>query len=150
MKISTKGIYAIEAMIDLAIFSEENVESIKNIAERRNLSEKYLEQIIASLRKSGLIVSTRGAAGGYRLAKAPDQITALEILMATEKHLIPIDCIYSDNECEIDCNKCATRGFWRNLWEEMKQVTENVTVAQLVEESKKYQNIKNQVIEYYI
>lgn len=150
MKISTKGIYAIEAMVDLAIHSQENVESIKNIAERRHLSEKYLEQIIGALRRADLIISTRGATGGYQLAKAADKITALEILQATENHLVPVECIEKETDCEIDCNKCSTRGLWRNLWNEIQSVIENVTVADLVEETKVNELIQETNVEYFI
>ena len=81
MKISTKGIYAIEAMTDLAIHSGENMESIKNIATRRQLSEKYLEQIVAALRKRKLILSTRGVNGGYKLAKNAESIPYMRFWM---------------------------------------------------------------------
>lgn len=148
MKVSTKGIYAIEAMTDLAIHSVDHVESIKNIAGRRNLSEKYLEQIIGALRRAKLIESTRGATGGYRLAKPADQITVMEILEATEKNLVPVECLTKDTDCGIDCEKCATRAMWNSLWEQMKLIPTKTTVADIIEESKKYTGTTE--IEYYI
>lgn len=148
MKISTKGIYAIEMMVDLAIHSVDRVESIKNIAGRRNLSEKYLEQIVSALKKAHLIESTRGASGGYRLAKPAEQIRIYDILDATERNLVPLECLQTDTECGINCEKCATRGMWGEMWQQMKVVMEEVTLDQIVNESKK--NKKEDSIEYYI
>ncbi len=148
MKISTKGIYAIEMMTDLAIHSVDRVESIKNIAGRRNLSEKYLEQIVSALKKAHLIESTRGASGGYRLAKAPSEIRIYDILDATERNLIPLECLQKKIECGINCEKCATRGMWEEMWHQMKEVMDDVTLEQIVQESKR--NEKEDSIEYYI
>lgn len=147
MKISTKGRYAIEAMVDLAMHSNDRVESIKNIAERRNLSEKYLEQIVGALRRAGLISSTRGAAGGYSLNKCPEDITVLEILEATERNLVPLDCLHKTSDCGINCDKCATRQMWNNMWLNIKHVLEGVTLADIMEQS---QEVQNETIEYYI
>lgn len=148
MKVSTKGIYAIEAMVDLAIYSKNGVESIKNIAARRELSEKYLEQIIGALRRANLILSTRGAAGGYQLAKPADEITVYEILQATERNLAPLDCLYKETECGIDCNHCATRTMWSQLWDAIKSVATTTTIGNLVEASNNL--AKEERIEYYI
>lgn len=148
MKVSTKGIYAIEAMVDLAMHSKDNVESIKNISERRSLSEKYLEQIIGSLRKAGLIISTRGAGGGYRLAASEKDITVLQILEAVESNLIPIECLYKEADCGIECEKCATRDFWNTLWGKIESVASSVTLEMLIKQSENYSD--NTDIEYYI
>lgn len=148
MKVSTKGIYAIEAMVDLAIHSQDKVESIKNIAARRKLSEKYLEQIIGLLRRAELIVSTRGATGGYQLAKSPKQITVLEILQATEKNLMPVECLYKTTDCGIDCDKCATRDMWNDLWHIIELAGEEITVYDIMKESEEHPS--HGEIEYYI
>lgn len=148
MKISTKGIYAIEMMTDLAIHSTDRVESIKNIAERRKLSEKYLEQIVSALKKAHLIESTRGASGGYRLAKSPDSIRIYDILAATERNLVPLECLQTPTECGINCEKCATRGMWSKMWLEMKEVMDEVTLEQIVEASRQLEHENS--IEYYI
>lgn len=148
MKVSTKGIYAIEAMVDLAINSKDKVESIKNIAERRNLSEKYLEQIIGALRKAGLIISTRGAGGGYQLATSEDKITVLQILEAVENNLMPIECLYKETDCGIECDKCATRVFWNSLWERIESIASSVTLAMLIKKSEEISD--HNELEYYI
>ena len=85
MRISTKGIYALEIVADLAMHStEDSWESLKNIANRRNLSEKYLERIMKGLKDNGVVVSVRGAYGGYCLAKNAEEITAYDVLAALE------------------------------------------------------------------
>ena len=147
MKISTKGIYGIEAMLDLAIYSKGGVESLKNIAERRGISEKYLEQIIGALRKSDLVTSIRGAGGGYQMAKSPGEITVLEILQSVEKNLLPVECLEDKGECGNDAGKCAVRLFWRRIWEEIEGVGREVTLEDLMTEREKY---INDTIEYYI
>ncbi len=148
MKISTKGIYAIETMADLAIYSADSVESIKNIATRRQLSEKYLEQIVSSLRKSKLIISTRGASGGYRLAKSPESITVFEILEAVENNMTFLNCLEDNAECSMCSEKCSTRPVWNTMWINILEVLEGVTLADIVQKSKEIQ--KNKALEYYI
>lgn len=148
MKISTKGIYAIEAMADLAIYSEDRSESIKNIATRRQLSEKYLEQIMASLRKEKLIISTRGANGGYHLAKPAESITIFEILKAVENSMVLLDCLEGEADCGMDCDRCGTRPVWGIIWEKISTVMETVTLADIVKASESIR--QDEPIEYYI
>ena len=92
MKLSTKGRYGLRALIDLATYSEEEAVSISSIAARQHISEGYLEQLVAKLRKAGLVTSTRGATGGYRLAKDPGQISVGDILRALEGSLEAVEC----------------------------------------------------------
>ena len=87
MKISTKGRYALRLMLDLAMNGENNVVRIKDIAERQQISDKYLEQIISVLNKAGYVRSTRGPQGGYSLRKAPEEYTVGDILRLTEGSL---------------------------------------------------------------
>lgn len=148
MKISTKGIYAIEAMLDLAMYSKSGVESLKSIAERREISDKYLEQIIGALRKSELVTSIRGAGGGYQLAKPAEQITVLEILQSVESNLIPMECIENKEVCSINSETCALRKFWKRIWDEIQGIAINVTLKDLMDENENY--IKSGAIEYFI
>lgn len=87
MKLSTKGRYGLRALIDLAVYSEESAVSIGSIAARQKISESYLEQLMAKLRKAGLVVSIRGAGGGYRLARPAGEISVGDILRALEGNL---------------------------------------------------------------
>lgn len=133
MRISTKGIYALEVAVDLAFYSsEEKKESIRSIASRRNLSEKYLERIVGMLKKDGIVKSTRGALGGYCLARPAEDITVLEILQAAEGTLAPVDCLVRSPNCKIDCETCATRGIWNHMWELLKDSIKETTIADIL------------------
>ena len=87
MKLSTKGRYGLRALIDLAQYSEKEAVPISSIAQRQNISESYLEQLFAKLKKAGLVMSIRGAQGGYRLAKPSDTISVGDVLRALEGNL---------------------------------------------------------------
>lgn len=138
MKISTKGTYALEVVVDLGLnSSEKKPESIRNVAERRRLSEKYLERIIGLLRKAGVVTSIRGAYGGYFLSDTPENIKVSQILEAVEGNLVPVACLTSQTECKSDCEVCVTKEIWEGIWEEIKKVTETVTVADIIKNIKK-------------
>ena len=92
MKLSTKGRYGLRAMIDLARYSEEEPVSIGSIAMRQGISERYLEQLVAKMKKAGLVKSIRGASGGYVLAKDSSEISVGDILRALEGSLEPVKC----------------------------------------------------------
>lgn len=133
MKISTRGRYAVEIMADLAVYADDtNRASLKNVAERRKLSEKYLERIIKDLKAGGLVSSERGAYGGYCLAKKAEAITIREVLTSVEGKLAPVECLTKETDCGIDCDTCPTRGTWAKMWQEILQVTESVTVEDIV------------------
>ncbi|MDD3402754.1 MAG: Rrf2 family transcriptional regulator [Hespellia sp.] len=135
MKISTKGKYALEIIVDLAMHSdEEHLESLKNIAARRALSEKYLERIIKALKDAKLVRSVRGAYGGYCLAKSADKMTVTEVLNAVEGELAPVACLTQETDCGIDCDTCPTRDTWGQMWKQILSVTDSVTIADIVKE----------------
>ena len=92
MKLSTKGRYGLRAIVDLAVYSEKESVSISSIARRQNISERYLEQLAGKLKKAGLIMSTRGAQGGYRLARPADEISVGDVLRALEGNLEAVEC----------------------------------------------------------
>lgn len=141
MKISTKGRYALRLMLDLAEHNTGDVVRIKTIAERQEISEKYLEQIISILNRAGYVKSTRGAQGGYRLAKSPEQYTVGMILRLTEGSLAPVACLEDDvNSCERQ-DTCATLEVWKRLDNAIKGVVDSITLADLVEwQADKIQN----------
>ncbi len=137
MKISTKGIYALEILTDLAMHSEaDQPESLKNIAGRRLLSEKYLERIVKSLKDAGLISSVRGTYGGYCLSRAPGEIRVKDVLNAVEGELTPVECLTKETSCRIDCDSCPTRETWAQMWRYILRVTEEVTVEDIVRKTK--------------
>lgn len=139
MKLSTKGRYGLRAMIDLAIYSEEEPVSIQSIAERQYISERYLEQLMASLKKAGLVTSIRGAGGGYQLAKPAIGISVGDILRALEGDLRAVTCNAADNHeggCE-NADLCVTRYVWQRINESITHAVDTMYLNQLVEESKK-------------
>ncbi|MDA3845981.1 MAG: Rrf2 family transcriptional regulator [Vallitaleaceae bacterium] len=135
MKLSTKGRYGLRAMIDIGMFSTEEKVSIKSIAERQHISENYLEQLIALLKKAKLVTSSRGARGGYSLSRASDKISLGEILRALEGDLNPVDCVTNnkDNVCE-DSDSCATKFVWKKISDSINEVVNNITLKDLVDE----------------
>lgn len=135
MRISTKGTYALEIIVDLAMHSsKEHLEQLKHIAKRRNLSEKYLERIVKSMRHVGLIQSTRGSMGGYCLARKPEEITVLEVLQSVEGELAPVECLTKETDCGISCDDCMTRVLWAEMWEKILDVAGQISVADLMKE----------------
>lgn len=141
MKVSTKGRYALRLMLDLAMNGEEgNVIRIKDIAERQQISDKYLEQIISVLNKAGYVRSVRGPQGGYTLKKKPEEYTVGMILRLTEGSLAPVPCV---EEEELFCERekqCATVEVWKRLNDAVNNVLDNMTLADLVEIQKEKMN----------
>ncbi|MFA9398362.1 MAG: Rrf2 family transcriptional regulator [Clostridiaceae bacterium] len=130
MKLTTKGKYGVKAMVDLAINYGDKPVSIKNISERQNISVYYLEQLFSPLRKAKLIISVRGAQGGYILSKKPDDITISEIMDVLEGPVEIATCL-NDSSCNnIDC--CATRLLWFNIKKSIEEVTQNTTLGDIV------------------
>lgn len=137
MKISTKGRYAVRVMLDLALHISGNYITVKQIAARQEISEKYLEQIIAILNKAGYVKSTRGAQGGYRLTKEPSFYTVGMILRLTEGSLAPVACLENDEADCTRCDTCDTLEIWKELERSINQVVDGITIADLVEKQKK-------------
>lgn len=132
MKISTKGRYAVRVMLDLALHDTGEYAKVREIARRQEISEKYLEQIIAILNKAGYVRSTRGAQGGYRIAGSAQQYTVGMILRLTEGSLSPVACLDTqENECE-RCDTCETLTVWKKLNDAINDVVDNITIADLV------------------
>ncbi|MCM1545349.1 MAG: Rrf2 family transcriptional regulator, partial [Ruminococcus sp.] len=115
MKISTKGRYALRMMLDLAEHQNNGFIALKDIAERQNVSKKYLEQIVPVLNKSNVLQTNRGFQGGYRLAKSPEHYTVGDILRLTEGDLAPVSCAAANpTECSRSAD-CPTLPIWQGL-----------------------------------
>ncbi len=134
MKISTKGRYALEAVTDLALYAGDQYGSIRGIAQRRGLSDNYLEQLFLQLRRAGLVESVRGPQGGYRLARDASQVTAGDVLRAAEGNLSPVDCLspVEGGHCAREA-QCVTRSIWQRLAHEMDEVLDRISIGALVE-----------------
>lgn len=134
MKISTKGRYALRIMIYLARHDTGEYISLKEISEKEDISIKYLENIISKLYKNGLVVSLRGACGGYRLAKSASQYTAGEIIRAAEGSIAPIACLEDEiNLCPRN-KECATIKFWEGLYGAMNDYIDNFSLEKFIEQ----------------
>ena len=134
MKLSTKGRYGVKAMVDLAIHYSEEPVSIKNISERQNISECYLEQLFSPLRKAELIKSVRGAQGGYVLSREPEKITVADIMEVLEGPIEISNCLEEESCNNID--NCATRLLWARIKESMDAVMKTTTLKDIVEDYK--------------
>ncbi len=133
MKISTKGRYALRLMLDIALHDGEGPVRIKEIASRQEISDKYLEQIISALNKSGLVKSVRGPQGGYLLTKKPEEYTVGMILRTTEGSLAPVSCMDCKGDSCQRQNQCVTLRIWKRLDEAIKGVVDEITLCDLLE-----------------
>lgn len=132
MKISTKGRYALRLMLDIALNDAKTPVRIKDIAERQQISDKYLEQIVSSLNKAGFVKSMRGPQGGYRLTKKPEEYTVGMILRLIEGSLAPVACLDDDiNNCT-RADRCPTLILWEKLYDAISEVVDNITLADLI------------------
>lgn len=133
VKITTKGRYAIHILYDLAMHGTEHPISVKEIATRQGISVKYTEQIISILNKAGYVSSSRGFQGGYRLTKPLEEYIIGDVLRLTEGSLAPVECLASG---KVECPKhgqCATIVLWEKVDKAIRDVVDNVTLAELVE-----------------
>lgn len=139
MKLSTKGRYGLQAMVDLGVYSKEQYVSLKSIASRLSISENYLEQLISLLRKNNLVISVRGAQGGYKLAKAPEEMTIGEILRALEGSLAPTECTCDDkiSHCQKNNETCVTKAVWEKIRDSINEVVDNITLDELMNDYEK-------------
>ena len=124
-------------MIDLARHDEGSYIRLKDIAERQNITLKYMEQIMPLLTKAGYVRSYRGNNGGYMLARKPEEYTVGDILRTTEVSMAPIACIEDrPNRCP-RCEECTTLPFWEGLWKVINEYTDRYTLADLMEDKDK-------------
>ncbi|BCK00889.1 RrF2 family transcriptional regulator [Anaerocolumna chitinilytica] len=133
MKISTKGRYALRLMLDLALHNTGEYVTIKSISARQEISDKYLEQIITQLSRAGFVKSIRGAQGGYRLAKAPEEYTVGAILRLIEGSLAPVSCLEDGADPCTRSGQCATLDVWKQMYDAINNVVDNITLADLVD-----------------
>ena len=133
MKISTKGRYALRLMLDVALHSNGSAVPLRDVAQRQEISDKYLEQIVTQLSRAGLVRSVRGAGGGYLLTRDPAEYTVGEILRTLEGNLAPVSCADSDHVCRCSrADQCVTVEVWRDIQAAVSSVVDHVTLADLV------------------
>ena len=140
MIVSTKGRYALRVMVELAQHQGDGYVPLNVIAERQDISEKYLEQIVAQLSRAGYVRSTRGAQGGYCLTKEPDQYTVGMILRLIEGNLSSVSCLEDNpNKCR-RCNNCVTLEVWQPINDAVNDIIDHVTLQDLLEKQLQKEN----------
>ncbi|HEY8347959.1 MAG TPA: Rrf2 family transcriptional regulator [Symbiobacteriaceae bacterium] len=143
MRLSTKGKYGVKMLFELAMHEGAGPLSLKSIAERQGLSEHYLEQLAAPLRKAGLIVSIRGAQGGYVLGRPADQITVGDVIRVLEGPIGFTDCSV-EKEAPPDCAaSCVVHNVWEKVTQQIVAVVDGITLRDLVEEAHAAQSGQN-------
>lgn len=134
MKLSTKGKYGIKAMVDIAMEYGSNRLSVNLLAAKQGISEAYLEQLIASLKKAGLLDSVRGSAGGYTLSRPPEKISVGEVLRALEGTTALIECVGTEGtDCGNVCS-CSARPLWLKLQKRIDDVLNTTTIKDLADD----------------
>lgn len=133
MMISTKGRYALRFLIDIAEHQSEGYVPLKDVAERQDISEKYLESIVKLLVKGGMLTGLRGKGGGYRLCKAPDQYKVKDVLQLVEGVLVPVTCLENQQEPCPHMASCRTFPLWEGLDKVISDYLDQYTIADLME-----------------
>lgn len=135
MRISTKGRYALRVMLDLAQHPSDGYISLKTIAERQNISKRYLDQIMLVLNRTDFLLSARGAQGGYRLAKKPRDYTVGSILRLTEGSISPMACLEADGSCDRS-ETCMTRNVWAGLEKLISEYLDQLTLQDVLDDDR--------------
>ncbi|MBO4384568.1 MAG: Rrf2 family transcriptional regulator [Clostridia bacterium] len=134
MKLSTKGRYGLKATVDIAMEYGRSRLSVNQLATKQAISEAYLEQLIASLKKAGILESVRGSAGGYTLSRPPEEISVGEVLRALEGTTALIECVGTEGtDCGNVCS-CSARPLWLKLQKRIDDVLNTTTIKDLADD----------------
>ena len=144
MKLSTRTRYAVRAIIELAQNGNNKPLQLKIIAQRQDISVKYLEQLMAILRSSGFVRSIRGSKGGYVLAKAPNQIKLNEVLHRLEGTVTTVECVENEDYCSRSAD-CASRYLWVQVEQAIEKVLEAITLQDLVDKANDEKKLDYQI-----
>src|SRR5215813_12203691 len=143
MKLSLRGEYALRALLVLGLNYGQTVTRIQKISQQQNIPKRFLEQILNDLKSAGFVQSRRGVAGGYRLARSPEEITLAAVVRHIEGALAPVSCVserfYEKCSCP-DESRCAIRSAMKEVREAIVKVAERVTVAELCERARRLQH----------
>lgn len=153
MKLSVRGEYALRALIVLGLNYEQPVVQIQTISRLQNIPKRFLEQILNELKSAGIVESRRGVAGGYRLRRAPEQVTLAEVIRYIEGPLAPVSCVserfYERCTCP-DESRCGIRSVMREVREAIVKILESVTLDQLCERVRDLQGAQASPLDYMI
>lgn len=136
MRLSTRSRYGVRLMLELALNYNKGNTLLKDIAKKEDISEKYLSQLMIPLKSRGLIVSSRGAHGGYNLAKNPSLITIKDIVQTLEGSLNLVECVNNPSVCD-RTSKCITRDVWEILDQKISETLSSITLNDLLKSHKK-------------
>ena len=135
MRLSTRSRYGTRLMLELALHYKKGTVFLKDIAREEEISEKYLSHLVIPLKANGLISSSRGAHGGYRLAKSPSHITVKDIVQTLEGDLSPVECVKNPSICR-RTSGCVTRDVWEKLDKRISDTLSSITLKDLVKSQK--------------
>jgi Rrf2 family protein len=134
MKLSTRSRYGIRLLFELALNYEKGLVLLKDISHRQDISEKYLGQLIIPLKSAGLVQSSRGAHGGYFLAKHPSKISLYDVVNILEGSTSVVDCVSDTSACD-RIEKCPTRGVWETLDKTIREYLSSINLEDLVQQN---------------
>jgi Rrf2 family transcriptional regulator, iron-sulfur cluster assembly transcription factor len=140
MRLTTKGRYAVTAMLDLTLNFDMGSITLSDISERQGISLSYLEQLFARLRKQGLVSSSRGPGGGYRLSRVASEITVLDVITAVDEKVDSTQCEGKAN-CR-DGEACLSHELWQSLSDQISKYLSGITLAQVVQDHERKKDIE--------
>ena len=144
MKLTARTRYGMRAMLELGLNYDKSPLQTKIIAQRQDISVKYLEQLMAILKSSGIVRSIRGSKGGYTLAKPPGQIKVSDCFNCLEGHVVTVECV--DNiDCCVRAADCAARQVWAQVQQAVENVLQSITLQDLVNRAKSERNLDYQI-----
>lgn len=133
MKLTTKGRYAVTAMLDLSLHDGNGPVSLLEISERQSISLSYLEQLFSKLRRQGLVTSVRGPGGGYSLSRKPDEIAVSNIIMAVDENLDVTNCGNASGGCHKTNKRCLTHNLWMDLSNRIQSFLDDISLQNLMD-----------------
>ena len=136
MKLSTRGRYSLRTMLDLALHFGDGPVLVKDISKRQKISRGYLQQLFIPLRSAGLVNSTRGASGGFTLARPPSEIRLAEIMQVTEGSTAPVPCVDEPEFCA-QSSECTTREVWVEMKRAYDSLLDSITLQDLAHRHRK-------------
>jgi Rrf2 family protein len=153
MKLSLRGEYALRALLVLGLNYEQRVVRIQTISDQQRIPKRFLEQILNDLKSAGFVQSKRGVAGGYRLAKSPEQITLAAVVRHVEGALAPVSCVserfYEKCSCP-DESRCAIRSVMKEVRDAIVRIVESVTIAELCQRARSLQEEPVSALDFVI
>lgn len=149
MKFSAKGEYGVRAILDIALHTGEGPIQVKEISRRQGIPERFLEQVMASLKKAGLVEGVRGAQGGYLLTRSADEISLADVIQALEGPLTLMECVSEDAPAHCDqMNLCVIRDVWKGVQSSILEALDSITIGEMCK--KKRQNEAKMTSMYHI